>query len=80
VPTNFQMVAWFNPHPDLHTPGVSKEEWIKQFGSFETVEVEEAELRVPLVDFLKGKQYVKPGRDYIVICEFGLTFTFRGGE
>jgi len=80
IPTTFMMVDWFNPVPDIPQPAISKEEWeAKGLSSTETL-VDYESIRFPLEEFLKRKRYVKPGRRYLVLTEFGLTFEFTGGE
>lgn len=62
IPTNFQMVDWFNPvpPPEMH-----------QFDSWE-------DLRTGMLnEFLLAKNYVKPGRQYLAITGFGEVFLFQ---
>ena len=77
IPTNFQMVDWFNPIPDLGQPAVSKEVWRKKVGDIKTEEIEHDELGRFLIPWLKMKQYIKQGKTYIVICDFGACFSFH---
>jgi len=63
----FLMVDWFSPIPFTEFPeygGNGPEPW----------EVYEPMLLI----FLKKKQYVKPGREYLVITNFGESFVFKG--
>lgn len=78
VPTNFQMVDWFNPVPDIDRPAVSKKVWTEKVGGIKIKEVVHEELFNTLTVFLKKKSYVnmKPNRKYLVICDFGMCFTF----
>lgn len=64
-PVNFILTDWFNPVSPLELMEV------------ETAEVDHDELVDRLVPFLQGKNYVKPGRDYLVICDFGAAFMFQ---
>lgn len=77
IPTNFQMIDWLNPVPDIGQPAVSKEVWRKKVGEIKVKEIDHDELRGFLVPWLKMKQYIKQGETYIVICDFGACFTFR---
>lgn len=77
IPTTFQMIDWFNPVPDLGQPAVSKEVWKKKVGDIETKEIGHDELGSFLIPWLKMKHYIKQGKDYIVICDFGACFTFH---
>ena len=76
VPTNFQMVDWFNPVPDIGQPAVSKEVWREKVGEIEVKNIDGDELATKLTDWLKMKLYTKPGCTYLVLCDFGLCFTF----
>lgn len=73
---NFQMVDWFYPCPDINQAGVSKEVWRKEVGEIEIHEVDADELAEMLLPWLRQKQYLKPGRDYLVMCDFGAVFRF----
>lgn len=73
-PVNFQMVDWFNPVSDVTRPAVSKKIWQKNVGEIEVTEVTHKELCAILIPFLLEKQYVKQGRKYLVVCDFGATF------
>lgn len=62
----FIMVDWFNPvNPiDLWNGG----------------EVEWEQIRPEIECFLKEKNYLKSGRRYLVITDFGESFVFEKGE
>lgn len=75
-PVNFQLVDWFNPVPDIGQPAVSKEVWREKVGDIEIKTISIDELKNSLVPFLKDKAYVNTGRDYLVLCDFGASFTF----
>lgn len=59
----FQMVDWFNPVSGIET---------------ETKEVSHDELQESLIPFLEKKQYIKPGRKYLILCDFGAAIQFSG--
>lgn len=75
-PVNFQMVDWFQPVAGIGNPAVSKEVWRENVGKIEIKKVSLDELQESLVPWLMEKQYVKPGRDYLVLCDFGATLRF----
>jgi hypothetical protein len=77
IPTNFQMVDWFNPVPDIGTPAVSKEVWKEKVGDIETVEIDHDELSNDLIGSLRMKRYIRPDRTYLIICDFGASFIFK---
>lgn len=79
-PVNFQMVDWFYPCPDIGNAGVSKEVWRKEVGEIETHEIDADELSGILLPFLREKKYLKPGREYIVMCDFGAVFKFSAPD
>ncbi len=74
--TDFLMIDWFNPVPGIGQPAVTKEVWREKVGEIETKEVSEDELKESLVPWLLKKQYVKTGRDYLVLCDFGAAIRF----
>jgi len=76
IPTNFNMVDWFNPVPDIGQPAVSKEVWRSEVGEIEVKEISHDELRSFLVPWLRMKNYIKTGKTYLVICDFGASFIF----
>lgn len=75
-PVNFQMVDWFNPVSCLSQPAVSKKVWLEEVGEIETIKVTLEALRINLQSFLRDKCYVKLGRKYLVLCDFGAVFIF----
>lgn len=76
IPTNFTMVDWFCPVSDIPQPACSKEVWKEKVGEIKTVEKTTEELREDLLDFLTRKIYIKDGRKYLFISNFGATFLF----
>ncbi len=81
--TTFVMVDWFNPVSELPRWAISEKQYHELIKSGKLVddgshmkEVNSDELQVTLVDFLKQKNYVKEGNTYLVICNFGMSFTF----
>jgi hypothetical protein len=76
ITTPFQMVDWFNPVPDICNPAVSKEVWEEKVGKIEIVKVDHDELCNSLVPWLREKIYVKAGKTYLIICDFGASFIF----
>ena len=77
IPVNFQMVDWFYPVSDLPVPGVSKEVWKENVGEIKTKVITLQELQESLIPFLSKKNYVLLGRTYLVLCNFGASFTFN---
>jgi hypothetical protein len=77
-PTNFQMVDWFYPVPNVSMAGCSKETWREKVGEIEITTIELETLITDMVPFLLEKRYVKQGRKYLVLCDFGASFTFLG--
>ena len=75
-PVNFQMVDWFNPVPEINQPAISKKIWLEKYGKIKTKEVTEDDLRESLIPFLAIKQYIIPGREYLIICDFGASIKF----
>ena len=80
IPTTFIMVDWFCPVQGIGQPTVSKKEWIAHFGDLKDMEdmINGDSLREQLAVFLRKKNYVKPGKMYVVICDFNFSFTFKG--
>lgn len=83
LPTTFVMVDWFNPVPELPQLGISEKKYQELIQSGELVddgshtkEVNSDELQKSLTDFLKQKNYVKEEAKYLVITNFGMSFTF----
>lgn len=79
-PVNFQMVDWFNPVPGVFQAGVSKEQFEREVGPIaeHAKEIDIDEFAAQLVPFLEEKRYAKPGREYLVLCDFGAAIRFRG--
>jgi hypothetical protein len=77
-PVNILMVDWFNPVCDIPQPAVSKEVWKDKVGEIKVTEIDLDELENTLIPFLKNKQYVKSGRTYLVLYDFGGATTFIG--
>jgi len=75
--TNFQMVDWFNPVMGIGQPAVSKEVWKKEVGEIEFVEIDETEFKEKALPWIKEKNYIKPGREYLILCDFGMAITFK---
>jgi len=65
INTSFTLVDWFQPFPVLAT------------GESHVVEHDEAVAQI--ADFIRQKKYVKPGKKYLVLTDFGCAFTFKGG-
>lgn len=61
-PVQMQMVDWFNPWPLDPMNDKSPDTW--------------EEVVAILRPFLMGKKYVKPGRRYILITDFGESLMF----
>ena len=75
-PVNFLMIDWFNPVPGIGQPAVTKEVWRKEVVEIETKEISINELQESLIPWLLEKQYVKNGRDYLILCDFGAALRF----
>lgn len=75
-PVNFLMIDWFNPVPGIGQPAVTKEIWRKEVGEIKTKEISINELQESLIPWLLEKQYVKNGRDYLILCDFGAALRF----
>lgn len=73
---NFVMVDWFNPVSDIDQPTVTKEVWREKVGEIEIKEISHDELQESLIPWLREKRYVKRGRSYLVLCNFGAAFQF----
>lgn len=76
-PVTFQMVDWFNPVSDIDYPAVSKEVWREKVGEIKVKEITAEELYNILIPFLREKSYIKPGRSYIILCDFGAALSFN---
>ena len=77
-PVDFQMVDWFNPVPDIGQPAVSKEVWREKVGEIEIKEVSLGWLHENLISWVSEKQYVKPEKEYLILCDFGAAIRFQG--
>lgn len=77
---NFQLVDWFYPvsQSDVPIAAVSKEVWRTEVGGIETKTISLDELADTLIPFLLEKKYVKRGRDYLVLMDFGGALRFSG--
>lgn len=82
IPTNFQMVDWFNPVANIGSPGISKKEWLENFKNLDGMQttITLKELKDNLLPHLQVKTYVRTDRQYLVICDFGATFMFERNE
>lgn len=80
LPTVFTMVDWFIPISGLPQPTVSKERWQKKIGEIDIKIVDQDAVVKDLLDFLRDKRYVKRMKTYLVICNFGMAFTFKNGS
>ncbi len=76
-PVNFQMVDWFNPVRDISQPAVSKDVWREKVGEIEVKKVTTEHLEKELIPWLRDKPYVKPGKEYLVLCNFGAAIKFK---
>jgi len=89
IHATFLMVDWFKPVADIASPStgisssanaplaVSKEVWKEKVGEIESKETTLEELSETLVPWLQQKLYIKPGRKYLVVCDFGACFIFE---
>ena len=77
-PVNFLMIDWFNPVPEIGQPAVSKEVWREKVGKIEIKEITTDELQDSLVPWLLEKQYIKHGKDYLILFDFGVAIRFSG--
>lgn len=78
VPVVFQMIDWFNPVPDIGQPAVTKEVWRKEVGKIKIKKITIDELQELLVPWLLEKQYIKHGKDYLILFDFGAAIRFSG--
>lgn len=83
LPTTFIMVDWFNPVPELPQWSIpeSKYKELVEKGEItntegHSAEINSDELQKLLTNFLVHKNYIKEGNTYLVICNFGMSFTF----
>jgi len=79
INTNFKMIDWFYPVPNVPQIAVSKEVWEKEVGPIESVEVDIEELEKSIIPFLKQKTYTKPNRQYLILYSFGGSTVFTKG-
>lgn len=77
------MVDWFIPVHELPQWAISENKYNELIKSGELVddgshskEVQSDELQKYLTEFLKQKNYIKDGLTYLVITNFGMSFTF----
>lgn len=78
-PVEVLMVDWFYPVHDMGRAAVSKEVWSKEVGPVEDQikEIDGDELIEMLSPFIAEKNYTRKGKTYVVICDFGLSFTVK---
>lgn len=77
-PVTMVMQDWFCPVQNMPQAAVSKEVYEKEVGPIKTIEVDGDELAEMISSWLQKKEYVEPDKSYLVICNFGLAFTFIG--
>ena len=82
IDTNFKMVDWFNPVPELASWSITEKDYrdkvnngLLQVDSSHSKEIESDELQEMLTNFLINKNYIQ-NKTYLVICDFGMAFTF----
>lgn len=78
IPVTIKMVDWFNPVCGIPQPAVSKEVWRDKVGEIKVEEIEISDLESTIIPFLKQKLYIKSGRVYLVLYDFGGSSTFSG--
>jgi hypothetical protein len=78
-PVTMMMVDWFNPCEGINQAAVTKEVSEEKVGPVaeQVVEIEGDVLVDKIEPFLQSKKYTKPGRKYLVVCDFGLAFTLE---
>ena len=74
---NFLMIDWFNPVPGVSKPAVTKDVWREKVGEIKIKEISDNELYETLIPWLKKKKYIKPGADYLILCDFGAALRFK---
>ena len=79
IPTNFQMVDWFCPVIGLGQYTVSKEKYAELGYEIEEVEIDYFDEATAIVEFLSQKNYVKKDKTYLVLTNFGMSFSFKNG-
>lgn len=75
-PVSFQMIDWFQPVGGVIQPAITKERGRKEVGEIETKNVSIDELQGSIIPWLQEKKYVKHGRTYLVLCDFGAALQF----
>lgn len=70
APVTFQQVDWFHPLP--------RESMREEYPELEALTWEI--FRAALMEFVQEKVYVRPGRRYLILTEFGEAFVFRGAD
>jgi hypothetical protein len=77
-PVNFLMVDWFTIGT-VPTAAVPREVFIEEVGEdkIDTEEFTHQELADILTPFLKGKDYTKEGRSYLVLCTCGVALIIQ---
>ena len=82
LPVIFLEVDWFWPVPGVTPIAVSQEIYNEKIAKgevdpeYNTATVNDEMLKETLINFLKQKNYIKSNTKYLVLCEFGLDFTF----
>ena len=76
----FNMVDWFNPVPEIPQPAITKVEWIKTVGEYTNKIITYQQLYQTIVPFVKTKTYIKPYKQYIIICDFGASIMLNKGQ
>lgn len=78
-PGEMLMVDWFNPVGEVPQAAVTKEVWQEKVGdpAEQDLEVDIDELGEKLLPFMKAKQYIQPGRTYLIIFDFGGSLIFE---
>ena len=74
--TTFMMKDWFNPVPFIAMFSVPRDR-LPSHIEIKTKKVDISWVEKEIVPFLRGKIYFDSTRDYLVICDFGLVFTFN---
>ncbi len=83
ISTSFKMVDWFNPVPNVPQWSIPEKKYnilvasgeIKKSEDHEKI-IDSDELQRELIAFISPKNYIKTGRSYLCICDFGLAFMF----
>lgn len=71
INTNFKMVDWFHPIPNLEVAGCTKEVYQKKVGEIPHVMIYLSEEEEKLIPWIKSKVYIKQNKKYIIIYRFG---------